>query len=210
MARLVSKGISGHRRASGDQRQLAAWPVQPAWTRLRQFETLRRARHRTEAADRAKYSFDEGNDMNVARLLLTLALLFVVCRAPNAHAQQAPAVTTQSASDITPTPEEPSSTPWGWIKKPNITMPKISFPKMPADPFAPVKTSARKVSEGTKKAWEGTKEIFTFGGSKEQPAARTASAKEAPSIWQRMFGAKKEEPEGPKTVAEWMAQKRVE
>jgi hypothetical protein len=89
-------------------------------------------------------------------------------------------------------------------------MPKVSFPKMPADPFAPVKTSARKVSDGAKKAWEGTKEIFTFGNSKEQPAARTASAKEAPSMWQRMFGGKKEEPEGPRTVAEWMAQKRVE
>ena len=57
---------------------------------------------------------------------------------------------------------------------PKITMPKIEMPKMPADPLAPVKASARKVSDGTKKAWEGTKELFTFGGDKHGGAADRA------------------------------------
>ena len=116
------------------------------------------------------------------------------------------------ASDITPT-EEPAASPWGWLKMPTITMPKISMPKMPADPLAPIKTSARKVGDGTKRAWEGTKEIFTFGGSKkDESATRVASNGESPSMMQRMFGGGEEEkkPEGPATVGEWMSQSRVE
>jgi hypothetical protein len=160
--------------------------------------------------------WNEGIDMKVARLLLTAILALALSE--RAMAQQAaaggqagPAAASQSASDITPTEESPS--PWGWLKMPTISMPKISMPKMPADPLAPIKNSARKVGEGGKKAWEGTKEIFTFGGSKAEPQApRVASAKEPPSMWKRMFGGAKEEkkPEGPATVAEWMAQPRVE
>jgi hypothetical protein len=82
-------------------------------------------------------------------------------------------------------------------------MPKLVMP-------APVKASARKVSDGTKRAWEGTKELFTFGQKPEQPAARVASLpQEKPSIWKRMFGGA-EEPQQPQSVAEWMAQPRVE
>jgi hypothetical protein len=115
----------------------------------------------------------------------------------------------ETTTDITPTP---SSSPWGWLKMPKITMPKIEMPKMPADPLAPVKTSARKVKEGSKKAWEGTKELFTFGGNKtaEQPPERLASRPDQPSVWQRMFGGGEPEPEGPQTVADWMAQPRPE
>jgi hypothetical protein len=106
---------------------------------------------------------------------------------------------------VTPTPSA-----WSWLKMPKITMPKIEMPKMPADPLAPVKTSARKIGDGTKRAWEGTKELFTFGGSKtaEQPTERLASRPDQPSLWSRMFGGAEAEPEGPKTVADWMAQPR--
>jgi hypothetical protein len=87
------------------------------------------------------------------------------------------------------------------------------MPKMPADPLAPFRTSAKKVSEGAKKAWEGTKELFTIGGGKkaEEPAARVASNAEAPSTMQRLFGGK-EEPvdDGPRTIGEWMSQPRVD
>jgi hypothetical protein len=146
--------------------------------------------------------------MEVVRLLAT-ALVLLAVSGPVATAQPSPVG--RGASDITPT-EEPAAGPWGWLKMPKVTMPKVSFPKMPADPLAPIKTSARKVGDGTKKAWEGTKEIFTFGGSKtEQPAARVASAEKSPSMWKRMFGGGKEEqPEGPSTITEWMAQPRVE
>jgi hypothetical protein len=109
--------------------------------------------------------------------------------------------------EVTPTPS-----PWSWLKMPKITMPKIEMPKMPADPFAPVKASARKVGEGTRKAWEGTKELFTFGGSKtaEQPTERVASRPDQPSVWSRMFGGAEKEPEGPQTVADFMRQPRPE
>ena len=69
------------------------------------------------------------------------------------------------------------------------------------------------MSDGGKKAWEGTKEIFTGGKkSDEQPATRVADASASPSWWERMTGGgeKKQEPEGPATINEWMSQKRVE
>ena len=145
--------------------------------------------------------------MNVVRLLLCFAVAAAVSASPVCVAQ-APAVGQQPGSDITPTPEE-SKSPWGWLKMPTVTMPKITMPKMPADPLAPIKTSARKVSDGTKKAWEGTKEIFRGGSKDAEP--RVATQGEAPSMWQRMFGPKEEpQPEGPKTVAEWMAQPRLD
>jgi hypothetical protein len=156
----------------------------------------------------------EGNDMNVARLLVSTAFLLVIANSKVLAAEPAgttPAKSSAAGSDITPT-EAPAQSPWGWLKTPSFTMPKLSFPKMPSDPLAPVKTSAHKVSDGAKKAWEGTKEMFTFGGSKtaDAPAARTASAQEAPSLWQRMFGPKQEQKQGPTSVAEWMQQPRPE
>lgn len=145
--------------------------------------------------------------MNVARLLLWAALVSTVLEPRFADAQEQAAK--QAADDITPTPED-SQDPWGWLKMPSVTMPKVSWPKLPADPLAPIKSSARKVSDGSKKAWEGTKEIFTGGSKDEQPAARVAKAPESPSMWERLVGKKQEEPEGPQTINEWMSQKRVE
>ncbi len=157
--------------------------------------------------------------MKVDRLLELGALCVAISLgAVQSSRAQAPSGATDAAmsdmasSDITPT-AEPASTPWGWMKLPSITMPKITMPKMPADPLAPIKTSARKVGDGSKRAWEGTKEIFTFGGSKnEVPAERMASNGDAPSAWSRMFGGgeKAKPAEGPATVGEWMSQSRVE
>jgi hypothetical protein len=145
--------------------------------------------------------------MNVARLLLWIGIAAAVSASPLCAAQT-PVAGQQLGSDITPTPED-SPSPWGWLKMPTITMPKISMPKMPADPLAPIKSSAKKVSDGGKKAWEGTKEIFR-GGKAEEPTARVANASEAPSLWDRMTGkAKEPEPQGPATVTEWMKQPRV-
>ena len=158
--------------------------------------------------------------MNVKRLLLAAMVVFAasashgVARAQAPGGPGAPVTGTGQVSDeITPTAEP---TPWGWIKMPKITMPKMEMPRMPADPLAPIKSSARKVGDGTKKAWEGTKELFA-GGSKEpqgqgQPGqTRIATQGKPPSMWQRMFGAKEEpQDEGPRTVAEWMAQPRLD
>lgn len=143
--------------------------------------------------------------MKVERLLSAFIVLGILTGSSSAVGQE-PTASGYGEADITPTEE---AGPWSWLKKPSITMPKITFPKMPADPLAPVKNSAKKVQNGAKTAWEGTKELFTFGGSKEsQPAARVASKE--PSLWEKMFGDKKQEPEGPQSVTEWMSQPRVE
>lgn len=156
--------------------------------------------------------------MNVERLLLAAMVVVAASATDGVARAQAPGGpgspvtgTGQVSDEITPTPEP---TPWGWIKMPKITMPKIEMPRMPADPLAPIKSSARKVGDGTKKAWEGTKELFA-GGSKEPSAqqgpTRVATQGKPPSMWQRMFGPKEEpKEEGPRTVAEWMAQPRLD
>jgi hypothetical protein len=154
--------------------------------------------------------FFEGKGMKVARLLiLGVTFAWAAAAGRDFAFAQATGAATPGSSDITPTEEDSH---WGWIKRPSFSMPKVSFPKMPADPLAPIKTSARKVGDGAKKAWEGTKEIFTLGGSKknDEPASRVASAGEAPSVWDRMFGGADKKNEGPATVGEWMSQPRVE
>lgn len=160
--------------------------------------------------------------MEVARLLISRFLLLAAVAAwtPCGQCTAARTAGTATVSDITPTDDEPANTsPLGWIKMPTVTMPRvtmptITMPKMPADPWAPFRTSARKVSNGAKQAWQGTKELFTFGGAKksEKPSARVASNREAPSTMQRLFSGGKEEPvdDGPRTIGEWMSQSRVD
>ncbi len=147
--------------------------------------------------------------MNAARTLRILVVLTAASCPAVALAQSTlpPYTTTGGAT----APPAESNSAWGWLKMPKITMPKIEMPKMPADPLAPIKTSARKVGDGTKKAWEGTKELFTFGQKKSataQPSERLASNPDQPSVWKRMFGGGEPEPQGPQTVADWMAQPR--
>jgi hypothetical protein len=146
--------------------------------------------------------------MSVARLswALTLIVVFAAPRLGIAQSGVAGSPETIAQEDA-----GASASPWGWIKMPKITMPKITMPQMPADPLAPVKASGRKVADGTRRAWDGVKELLTFGGEKQadQPSARVASNPQ-PSIWQRMFGGAEEEPQGPQSVAEWMSQPRVD
>jgi hypothetical protein len=168
------------------------------------------ARPRIDFGENTGESFEsEGHDMKVERLLL-LAVITLACTLPRAAMAQAadsPAPGAFAGAEVEPTP----TSPWGWFKMPTITMPKIAMPKMPVDPLAPFKASARKVSEGSKKAWEGTKELFNIGtGRAQEPATSVASRGEAPSMWSRMFGGGEKEPEGPRSVAEFMAQPRLD
>ena len=114
-------------------------------------------------------------------------------------------------------------TNWYSVPMPKITMPKIEIPRfsMPsfmasdsgsstAKPsmFAPLTAGAHKISDGSKKAWEGAKDMFRFGrGQSKKPMPQSDAAKR-PSLWERMFTPK--EPEGPRTVAEWMSQPRLD
>ncbi len=111
---------------------------------------------------------------------------------------------------------------WSGIAMPKITMPKVSmpkiaFPKWPTDdqgkalsPLAPISAGAEKISSGTKQAWAGTKELFSFGSKKDDTQTSIASAQQTkPSFWQRML-APAPEPDGPQTVGEWMSQPRLD
>lgn len=107
---------------------------------------------------------------------------------------------------------------WPSVSLPKVPMPKMAMPKIPmptwptnadgsaVSAFTPITVGASKISAGTQKVWQGTKEMFGFGGKSE--AARPAAYSSEPSFWQRMTG-REPEPSGPRTVAEFMAQPRV-
>lgn len=123
-----------------------------------------------------------------------------------------------AAGNMTPAEEKSGFLPVSWpsVPMPRISMPRIWMPKWPTNadgtpvsPFAPITSGARKISEGTQKAWSGTKEMFGYGDSSDSaPPTLSAPTQPKPSFWQRMTG-KKPEPDGPQTVAEWMSQPRV-
>lgn len=100
---------------------------------------------------------------------------------------------------------EVKQTAWPSIPLPKITLPTVTMPDMSVI-TAPVKSGYGKVSEGTRRAWEGTKEMFTFGQGNSAPAARSQPQ---PSFWKRMFTSEPEKNDGPQTVGEWMAQPRL-
>ena len=99
-------------------------------------------------------------------------------------------------------------TGWPSIPMPKITMPKITMPDMTYI-TAPIKSGYTKVSTGTKKVWEGTKEMFTFGGGDKQ-ASTSQSTQPPHGFWGSLFSSEPKQDEGPKTVGEWMAQPRLE
>jgi hypothetical protein len=100
-------------------------------------------------------------------------------------------------------------TGWPSLPLPKISMPKVSMPDM--SPITrPVKSGYGKIASGTKHAWDGTKEMFSFGKGNNQPAGQTSQSQEKPGFWSRIFSKEPEEPKGPQTVAEWMSLPRVE
>lgn len=103
---------------------------------------------------------------------------------------------------------EVKQTAWPSIPLPKISMPKISMPDMSVV-TGPVKSGYGKVTAGTKKAWEGTKEMFTFGDGGSTPQA-AASSQPKQGFWSRMFSKEEEKPSGPQTVGEWMSQPRLD
>lgn len=92
------------------------------------------------------------------------------------------------------------------ITLPKITMPKVTMPKMDSI-TGPVKSGFGKVSDGTKKAWEGTKEMLSFGNKPTGSSPQVASAEKTP-FWKRMI-VRESEPQVPQTVGEFMSQPRL-
>lgn len=103
---------------------------------------------------------------------------------------------------------EVKQTAWPSIPLPKISMPQISMPDMSVI-TGPVKSGYGKVSTGTKKAWEGTKEMFTFGKD-NSPRKSSHSSQPKQGFWGRMFSPEPEEPNVPQTVGEWMSQPRLD
>lgn len=104
-------------------------------------------------------------------------------------------------------------TGWG-IPMPKITMPKITMPKITMPSMAtvtgPFKSGFGKVSLGTRKAWEGTKEMFSFGKNRTTSTTRPATnSQQQPSFWHRLL-AREPEPQVPQTVGEFMRQSRLD
>ncbi|MDZ4658643.1 MAG: hypothetical protein SH868_13790 [Bythopirellula sp.] len=95
---------------------------------------------------------------------------------------------------------------WPSIPMPKITMPKISMPDMSAI-TAPVKSGYSKVTAGTKNAWEGTKEMLTFG---KGDSAAQAGSQPKQGFWSKLFPSEPAKPDGPQTVGEWMSQPRLD
>lgn|GEM_PF-1723260 len=131
--------------------------------------------------------------------------------------------TAPGAKKASPDPSGVKQTSWYSVPMPRITMPKIEIPrfKMPSflassgassadkpSMFAPLTAGAHKISAGSKKAWQGAKEMFSVGRRESDKKVPQAAAKKGPSLWERMFTRK--EPKGPRTVAEWMAQPRLD
>jgi hypothetical protein len=75
-------------------------------------------------------------------------------------------------------------------------------------PWQTVKSGTKHVENATASAWQKTVGVFT--PAKSEPN-QVAQQKSQPSWWSRMWGSSEEEkPEGPRTVGEFMAQKRLE
>ena len=103
---------------------------------------------------------------------------------------------------------------WPSLPLPKISMPKIPMPKIAMPDFSPItspiKSGFGKVSSGTKNAWEGTKEMFTFGNGETHQTEAPPAKPTKQGFWGRLFSPEPEKPDGPQTVAEWMAQPRVD
>ena len=169
-----------------------------------------------------------------ACLILTVGAALALCCTVPAHGQLFKSTDASAAdsSEEAPAKDEKKGgliqVSWPSIPAPKISFPEIkpptlSMPKVPmpwskngededkTSPFEPIESGARKVSDGTRQAWNGFKGLFK-SKPKQQTSSRNKKKKESKhksSLWQQMF-APEPEPQGPQTVSEWMAQPRLE
>jgi hypothetical protein len=76
-------------------------------------------------------------------------------------------------------------------------------------PLGAVRRSVHRVGEGTRAAWDKTVDALTPGVDSDVADSQTAQREVRPPWWRRMLSAK-EQPQGPQTVTEWMAQDRLD
>ncbi len=157
--------------------------------------------------------------MTIARCVFHSSLALIVslalCQAGKAQIFNGDPQDAKEQPTVGGTPQmhqdaEVKQTAWPSIPLPKITMPSISMPDMSVI-TTPVKSGYYKMADGTRKAWEGTKEMFTFGKNEAptRTAARTNTQSE-PGIWERLTTPSTPKKDGPQTVGEWMAQPRLD
>jgi hypothetical protein len=78
-----------------------------------------------------------------------------------------------------------------------------------ASPWQTVTNGAHRVGASTKAAWQKTVDVLTPGDETKKPPTRVAKRGTEPSFWSRMTGQESKQPEGPRTVTEWMGQERL-
>lgn len=76
-------------------------------------------------------------------------------------------------------------------------------------PLQAAKQGAHRVAESTRSAWRKTVDVFTPGDPADA-SGHIAQQETRPSLWRRMFAMEEPQPEGPRTVTEWMAQDRLD
>ena len=139
--------------------------------------------------------------------------------APQSPAVQATAGEVQQAVTAESDLGVVEQTSWPSIALPKITMPQITMPRLwPSEEddrpalLTPFVAGANKVTAGTKKAWEGVKDIFSVGSGNSSPAVNVAPAQPKPSIWKRLIGRapqKQQVEDEPATVSDFLKQERI-
>lgn len=102
-----------------------------------------------------------------------------------------------------------SSAPKGETK--NRWVEKAPAPK--TSPMQSVKNGAHSVATTTKSAWNKTVAAVTPSSSSKKTTVKPdpkLTARTSPPFWKKMMGTKEPELQQPKTIPQWMAQKRLD
>ena len=93
----------------------------------------------------------------------------------------------------------------------NAWVEKSPNPARPS-PLQAVSDGVRRVGDSTRTAWRKTVDAVTPGEPAPSVGAppQVARRNQQPPLWKRMFGIEAPEPQGPRTVTEWMAQERLD
>jgi hypothetical protein len=76
-----------------------------------------------------------------------------------------------------------------------------------ASPWTVVTDGAHRVNTSTRNAWHKTVDVLNPFDEPKTPVAKTESK---PSFWRNWFHVEKDQPKGPRTITEWMAQERLD
>jgi hypothetical protein len=105
-----------------------------------------------------------------------------------------------ASSEAAATAAKPAPPKSAWAAKSTNTSPS---------PWQSVKNGTKSAENATASAWHKTIGVFT--PAKEEPKQQVAQQQPKSSWWNRVWSSSDEEkPEGPRTVGEFMAQKRLE